>query len=511
MACVFRFASNCRQKVKGLPIHTLRATCRQLKVLKPSKTSTVRIPLQQSEYEKAELFLFKMAQTESYIDELKVLTRNKDRRMNEWLKIEKSSPLYRLTPLINENGLIRMEGRAENAEFLSFDLRFPVILPHDHRIMRLIVQHYHERSGHGYRQAVKNELKQQFHIPHIDAIVRKVSSSCVWCKVHRCRPEVPRMAPLPVQRLTPNLRPFSYAGVDYLGPFDVTVGRRSEKRWIALFTCLVTRAVHLEVACGLTTQSCLMAIHRFIGRRGWPREFLSDNGTNFQGASKELARAVQAIGADCADELTNARTKWTFNPPLAPHMGGVWERLVRSVKEALTALDDGRKLTDEILQTAIVEAEDMINSRPLTYVSEQSNEAEALTPNHFLRGSSPNQPCVHLPPPHPAVALRDAFQRSQQLASLMWERWIKEYVPSLSQRTKWFDESRVLKVGDLVYIVEGNNRKCWVRGVIEEIIPSSDGRIRQAWVRTNSGRYKRATVKLAVMEIGNSTLDVTSG
>ncbi|XP_058817729.1 uncharacterized protein LOC131681041 [Topomyia yanbarensis] len=253
MACVIRFVSNCRRKSKKLPIETLKATSRQSRILQLTPATSVRVALQQSEYEKAELWLMKMAQAECFIDELKVLVRNKDRPVSQWLAIEKSSALYKLTPLIDENGLIRMEGKAEKAELLSFDLRFPTILPHQHKITQLIVQHYHEKSGHGYRQAVKNELKQLFYIPQLDAVVRKVSSSCVWCKVHRSRPRVPRMAPLPVQRLTPNLRPFSYTGVDYLGPFAVTVGRRTEKRWVALFTCLATRAVHLEVAHGLTT------------------------------------------------------------------------------------------------------------------------------------------------------------------------------------------------------------------------------------------------------------------
>ncbi|XP_039439556.1 uncharacterized protein LOC120420555 [Culex pipiens pallens] len=501
MATVCRFVSNLKRKVKGLPVEKLQATRNQEKLLGSPAGSSVRVPLQQNEYERAEQYLMRMAQTEDYIDEMKVLTRNKNRPTNQWIALEKSSPLYQLTPLVDENGLIRMEGRLEQAEFLPFDMRFPVILPKNNRITELIVQDYHERCGHGYRQSVKNKLRQLYYIPKVDAVVRRIESACVWCEAHRKRPTIPRMASLPVQRLTPYLRPFSYVGVDYLGPFDVSVGRRSEKRWIALFTCMATRAVHLEVAHGLTTQSCLMAIHRFIGRRGWPSEFLSDNGTNFQGASKELTKDVRDISEHCADQLTNARTKWSFNPPLAPHMGGVWERLVRSVKEALTALDDGRRLTDEILQTAIVEAEDMINSRPLTYVSQQSDEAEAITPNHFLRGASPNQPGGALPSPNPAVALRDTYQRSQQLASVMWERWINEYLPTLNRRTKWFGETRPLESGDLVYIVEGNNRKSWIRGIVEEPIVGKDGRVRQAWVRTNSGRYKRAVAKLAVLEV----------
>lgn len=501
MATVFRFVSNLKRRVKGLPLETLQATKNQEKLLASTSIPSVRVPLQQNEHKRAEQYLMKMAQTEDYIDEMKVLTRNKNRPTNQWIALEKSSPLYQFTPLVDENGLIRMEGRLEQAEFLPFDMRFPVILPKNNKITELIVQDYHERCGHGYRQTVKNKLRQLYYIPKVDAVVRKTESACVWCEARRKRPTIPRMASLPIQRLTPYLRPFSYVGVDYLGPFDVSVGRRSEKRWIALFTCMATRAVHLEVAHGLSTQSCLMAIHRFIGRRGWPVEFLSDNGTNFQGASKELTKEVREIGDYCADQLTNARTKWSFNPPLAPHMGGVWERLVRSVKEALKALDDGRRLTDEILLTVIVEAEDMINSRPLTYLSQQSEEAEAITPNHFLRGVSPNQPGGALPSTHPAVALRDTFQRSQQLASAMWDRWVSEYLPTLNRRTKWFGETRPLESGDLVYIVEGDNRKCWIRGIVEEPIMGKDGRVRQACVRTNSGRYKRAVAKLAVLEV----------
>ncbi|XP_053691432.1 uncharacterized protein LOC128739955 [Sabethes cyaneus] len=322
-------------KVKGLPIETLKPTGWQLKLLKPNRITHARVPLRQEEYEKAEQYLLKAAQEECFADEIKVLKRNENRPINQRLTVEKSSCLSKLTPLIDEAGIIRMEGRCARAETLPFDLRFPIILP----------------AGRG----------------------------------------------------------------------------------------------------GVST-------------------------------------------------------------PQQPHMGGVWERMVRSVKEALRALDDGKQLTDEILQTAIVEAEDMINSRPLTYVSQDAPEADALTPNHFLRGPPSDLQNVALPSPHPSQALRDTHKRSCQVASGLWQRWIKEYVPSLNKRSKWFGETRPLKAGDLVYIVEGGSRKCWVRGVVEEPILSSDGRIRQAWVRTKTKRYKRATSNLAVLEIdGNADPDVTSG
>ncbi|XP_062551349.1 uncharacterized protein LOC134216493 [Armigeres subalbatus] len=345
----------------------------------------------------------------------------------EWLEVEKSSYLYKLTPLIDEAGLLRMEGRAGPAEFLPFDLRFPIILPKDHAVTLKIVQHYHERYGHGYRETVKNELRQRFMIAQVGSVVSKVARECVQCKIAKSRPRSPRMAALPVQRLTPYLRPFCFVGIDYFGPLAVTSGRRSEKRWIVLFTCLVVRAVHLEVAHSLTTQSCMMAITRFICRRGPPLEVFSDNGTNFKGASRELVNEVRNINENCAGELTSARLKWNFNPPASPHMGGVWERLVRSTKDVLKTIDDGKRLTDEILTTAITEAGDIINSRPLTYVTNESDHSEAISPNHFLRGVTPNEPRFNTFPTNTAAALRDSYQRSQQIADEMWKRWIKEW------------------------------------------------------------------------------------
>lgn len=148
------------------------------------------------------------------------------------------------------------------------------------------------------------------------------------------------MAPLPPARLAAYSRPFSYVGLDYFGPLLVKQGRTNVKRWIALFTCLTVRAVHLEVVNSLTTSSCVSAVRRFIGRRGAPIEFYSDNGTNFQGAERLLREQIEQ---ELSSTFTSARTKWFFIPPGAPHMGGAWERMVQSVKAAMgEAYGDGK-------------------------------------------------------------------------------------------------------------------------------------------------------------------------
>ncbi|XP_062542139.1 uncharacterized protein LOC134210130 [Armigeres subalbatus] len=191
MATVFRFVSNCRRKINGLSIEVLKATDRQAKAIKKNY-SIEHYPLKQLEYEKAERILIKVAQAESFGNEVKVLMRNANVSVADRQQIEKSSFLYKLTPLIDGDGILRMESRVERAEFLSFDLRFPIALPKEHEVTMKIVQHYHERFGHGYRETVKNELRQRFFVQAVGAVITRVMKDCV----------------------------------DYLGPFVVTVGRR---------------------------------------------------------------------------------------------------------------------------------------------------------------------------------------------------------------------------------------------------------------------------------------------
>lgn len=196
------------------------------------------------------------------------------------------------------------------------------------------------------------------------------------------------MAPLPEAGLKPYERPFSYVGLDYFGPISVRVNRSTVKRWIALFTCLTTRAVHLEVAHSLSTESCKQAIRRFIGRRGAPVEIRSDRGTNFVGANNDLRKEMIEMDRQLAETFTNTNTRWVFNPPAAPHMGGAWERLVRSVKTAMAAIQTTEIPKEEALATFIVEAESIVNFRPFTFIPLETEQQEALTPNHFLLLSS---------------------------------------------------------------------------------------------------------------------------
>lgn len=181
------------------------------------------------------------------------------------------------------------------------------------------------------------------------------------------------MGDLPSARLEHHRRPFSYCGLDYFGPITTCVGRRREKRYVGLFTCLVTRAVHLEVVNSLSTDAALMCLRRFIARRGTPTEVWSDNDTAFVGSNNQLRKQYnEAISTFAANE----RLSWRFIPPAAPFMGGCWERLIRSVKTSLKITLRDRTPSDEVFRTFLAEVEALVNSRPLTHVPADGESEE---------------------------------------------------------------------------------------------------------------------------------------
>lgn len=228
-----------------------------------------------------------------------------------------------------------MRSRLELSAYVPYEMKFPVILPQNSTITHLIADWFHRRYQHANRETVVNEMRQRYHIPQMRALVAKAAKNCMRCRIWKATPKSPAMAPLPKVRLTPFVRPFTFVGLDYFGPILVKQGRSNVKRWIALFTCLSIRAVHLEVVHTMSTESCVLAIRRFVTRRGAPAEIFSDNGTNFHGAHNKLKKQIEERNQTLAAVFTNTNTKWSFNPPGAPHMGGVWERMVRAVKEAI--------------------------------------------------------------------------------------------------------------------------------------------------------------------------------
>ncbi|XP_058456811.1 uncharacterized protein LOC131434173 [Malaya genurostris] len=464
--------------------------------------------LQQEELLAAKETIFKQVQAESYMDEMILLKRNLSLPSDQRKPLHSSSPLHHFMPVLDDRGLIRQYSRVRKAQHLSTDMRYPIIMPKDHHVTLLLIDWYHRTYRHANHETVCNEIRQVFTIPRLRTMVRRISRECQFCKIRRAQPQIPVMAPLPAARLADHVRPFTYTGIDYFGPLLVKIGRSNVKRWIALFTCLTVRAVHLEIAYSLSTASCISCVRRFVSRRGSPVEFFTDNGTNFQGAERILREQInQGLSAT----FTNASTKWTFIPPGAPHMGGVWEHLVRSVKTAMGCAYSDEKLDDEGLQTLVVEVEGLVNSRPLTYLPIDSEESEALTPNHFLLGSSSGVKQPVVPLASRTKISRDTLTQIQQRLDVFWTRWLLEYMPVIRRQSKWFGEVKAIEEGDLVLIVEEAKRNGWTRGRVVAVTKDSEGRVRQAIVQTSSGQLRRPVSKLALLDVGKARVVLIDG
>ncbi|XP_073237647.1 uncharacterized protein [Porites lutea] len=353
--------------------------------------------------------------------------------------VKKSSCLAKLSPVLI-GGVLRFGGQLSRAP-LPDESRHQIIISKDSPLGVLLIRFFHEKSGHSGREYVLALLRERFWLIRANTTARSVLSSCFQCKRRHGPAGEQKMADLPCSRVTPDQPPFTCVGIDYFGPFLVRQKRSLVKRYGAIFTCLALRAVHLEISHTLDTDSFILALRRFIARRGQVKEIRSDNGTNFTGAEKELCVMISSWNqATIHDTLLQKGIKWVFNPPAASHHGGVWERLIRSTRKILEALTKEQVLDDECLQTLLCEAESIINGRPLTKVSDDPNDLEPLTPNHLLLLRQNES----LPPGlfEKNTYSRRRWRQVQYLANVFWGRWKREYLPLLQERQKWFRPRR---------------------------------------------------------------------
>ena len=418
--------------------------------------------------------------------------------------VSKRSEIWRLEPKIGQDGLLRTGGRLQQAP-VEDDVKHPILLPGNHHVATLVVRSAHARSGHAGREHVVATVRQRFWIPRCRTLVNKVLRDCVVCKKARGPLGVQMMADLPVDRVVPGQVPFSCIGIDCFGPFLVKRGHSQEKRYGCIFTCLAIRAVHIEKLHTLESDSFLNALMRFISRRGMPVKIRSDNGTNFTGGDRELRESVREWEKDqkIRGKLMSMHIVWEYNPPAASHMGGVWERQIRTVRNVLNVILRNEVLDDERLDTVFCEAEAIVNSRPLTAVSNDPKDLQPLTPNDLLLLRSKT-----VAPPGKFTKL-DAYTRRwrhvQYLAEQFWKRWLREYLPTLQFRGKWQERKPNLVEGELVLVAgENTPRKCWPLGRITQVYPGKDGLVRSAEVMTAwSGTLVRPVAKLCPLGVSS--------
>ncbi|XP_011859308.1 PREDICTED: uncharacterized protein LOC105556807 [Vollenhovia emeryi] len=289
------------------------------------------------------------------------------------------------------------------------------------------------------------------------------------------------MGQLPLSRVT-QARPFTHTGVDYAGPLTVKTwkgrGAKTTKGWICVFVCFSTSAVHLEAVSDYSTEGFIAAYRRFSSRRGIAHTLHSDCGTNFISADAALKRLfIQSTQEHqrVSHLLSQDNTRWEFNPPATPHMGGKWEAVVKSIKRSST----------------------------LEPLSDDADDISALTPGHFLVGS----PLTAVPEPSLtdlAISRLSRWQLIQQKAQHFWTHWAAHYLQRHQAISKWHHRNNEIKVGSLVLITDERLPPCkWPLARVTALHPGKDGLVRVVTLKTTTTTLVRPVVKLSVLPISS--------
>ena len=424
--------------------------------------------------------------------------------------VNEKSRLLNFDPFIDSSGLIRVGGRLRKA-MIPFVRKHPIILPHNNYISDLIIKECHQRNFHAGAQTTLYNLRQKYWLIDGRNQVRRVIRKCVTC--FRAKPEfiTYKMGDLPKVR-TMQARPFCNVGVDFCGPFYIKEkkhrNRSKVKSYVAIFICMVVKAIHIEIVSDLTTEGFLAAFKRFSARRGVPQRVYSDNASNFTGAKNELMQLYALFQSEkhksaVKDFALTINIDWHFIPPHAPNFGGLWESNVKQFKNHFKRVISKSLLTFEQLNTFAIEAEAILNSRPLTPMSQDPNDLEALTPGDFLIGEPMN--CT------PDINMQDIpdnrlslWQFVSKQKKSFWDRWHKEYINELILRRKKNVKEFKLEQGSMV-IVKEDNLPCmqWPLGRIIDTHPGADKVIRAVTIKTATGSMKRPTSKIAILPIEN--------
>lgn len=284
-------------------------------------------------------------------------------------------------------------------------------------------------------------------------------------------------------------------------------GSRSIKCYINLFVYLTTKAIHFEAVTSLTTAAFLAALRRFTARRGKPQNIYSDNGTTFQGANKELQNFcewLQISQNQISKLIDNQGIHWHYIPPYSPNLGRIWEADVKSTKHHLKRILGNSTVTFEELYTILTQVEAILNSRPITILSSNPNDIQALTPAHLLIGRS-----------YVSIAdtdVRDVstkrltrYQHLQQLSQQFWAHWSTEYITQLQGRSKWKKQSTNIQINTIVLVKDENLPPClWLLGRVVTLHSGKEKVVRVLSVQCASKVIKRSVTKVCPLPINET-------
>ena len=415
-------------------------------------------------------------------------------------RVKELRSLKKFRLCLDDKGALRIEGRLNSSPDIAFDAKHPLILPSRHSLTKLVILWYHHGNCHSGVQHTLLSTRQKFWITNGDASVRRYVNECGVCMIKKAQPVRQLMSDLPQSRITANKKPFFYCGLDYFGPMTFVEGRSHRKAWGLLFTCMSSRAVHVELVTSLTLSEFILAFTRFTDLRGPVSTIYSDNGTTFQAAAKVLPKLLEST--ELKNSLRKKGINWEFIPPYAPAQGGAWEAMVKQIKHVIanTLEKSQRRPSFVELLTYVGSATKIVNDRPLTPLSDDPRDFTAITPASLLTPySSPY--CVVGSPQHKDNLRRD-YRFNISLSDQFWQKWLEFYLLWQQGRKKWLKMAQNLTPGQLVILTsmeDVSKRGKYQLGRVHEVIPQSrNGKqiVRRVKVATTSTDESTGEVKV---------------
>ncbi|GFR30674.1 integrase catalytic domain-containing protein [Trichonephila clavata] len=450
-----------------------------------------------NEIEKAKDYWIQIVQCQCFSAEINAL--------KEGRPLQKKSKISCFNPFLKDDYL-RLGGRLQFSD-IPFDTQHPLILDGNHPFVHLLIQHTHIRLHHLGVRIVLSELRSTFWILRGRQAIKKALHKCLPCKLFKAKCGMQIEAPLPSERVVPSA-PFTITGIDFAGPINIRCLKPRDTAYIALFTCATTRALHIELMSDLTTDKFLLALQRFVGRRGLPNTIYTDNATTFHAANKELILLWQTLSsAKTQQYYAQNGITWCFIAPRAAWWGGWWERLIGIVKQCLRKVLGRALLEEESLSTVLIGIEAVLNSRPLLYEEESDDNSAALTPAHFLSGRK----LTAIPSRLENTRLNKIYKQQQDLLDCFWKKWSKEYLLQLGSfhQVRNKDSTINIRVGDIVLLQEDiRPRHMGKKARVMNLHQGRDGKIKSCELRVN-GRNVTHPVQLVIpLEIDQGGKDV---
>ena len=475
-----------------------------------NRDNKIEGPLSTKELDEATDYWIKEVQSQEFSEEIVCLKEGK--------LIPNTSRLYELNPFYDSrDGYLRLTGRLQKSQ-LTEETKHPIVLPYNHHVVRLLVLDYHKDQLHAGCSHTLATVRNKYWIIKGRRQVKEALRSCLKCKMAKPKPLSVMYGPLPSDRITPQ-PPFTVVGIDFTGPLYVYQGDECKKMYICLYTCAVVRAVHLELVWDLTTESFLRSFRRFISIRGLCSTIYTDNAQTFKKANTELMKSLNLFKSkEFKEYLGEQRIEWKFIVPRAPWWGGFYESMMSSIKAPLKKILKNSLLDVDEMNTVLHEVSAMVNSRPLTRVTEDVTELEYLTPSKFLIGrqtmyiQTEDKTLKKSKPSEIRIRRRLQNQYLRQI----WKEFIVKYLPNLSYKNPKTPITK-LQVGQLIQVLDHSiPRQIWKTGIIKKLFHGKDDIARSVRVRIPNGKIIDRHVKhISLLEVDkypdkNSEADIIS-